>query len=208
MMTGFMLPYDALEEYQGLTDEQFGKLIRAGLRYARDGEETELSAPESYLYPGLKIKIARDKEKYQEKCRKNRENIAHRWGNPPPGDDTTVYDRIRTYTNDTNNNININPNINNQSQYQSINHQEQARKVLRAEGYTESEIAWAIAKAGNGQGVRDWTKYLRQTIENERRQKKPVQAQDYNQREYPEREETPEQQIARLRDEMNGGGGE
>lgn len=208
MMTGFMLPYDALEEYEGLTDEQFGRLIRAGLRFARDGEETELNAPESYLYPGLKLKIARDKEKYQEKCRKNAENIRQRWNNPPPGTDTNVYDRIRTNTNDTNNNINPNPNIkSNPNPNHQSQSQEQARTQLRAEGYTESEIAWAIARAGNGQAVRDWTKYLRQSIENAR--KKPVKAQDYEQRDYSEEPtETPEQMLARYTAEMDGGGDE
>ena len=79
MMTGFMLPYDALEEYEELTDDQFGRLIRAGLKYAKDDTITKLDPPESYLFPGLKLKIIKDKEQYQRKCDQNSENARSRW---------------------------------------------------------------------------------------------------------------------------------
>lgn len=85
-MTGMMLYYDALEEYRELTDEQFGRLIRAGLVFGRDGEETELPVPERYLYPGLKLKITRDKEKYQAVCEKRAEAARKRW-NQQPGEE-------------------------------------------------------------------------------------------------------------------------
>ena len=85
-MTGMMLYYDALEEYRELTDEQFGRLIRAGLVYGRDGEETELPIPERYLYPGLKLKITRDKEKYQAVCEKRAEAARKRWNQQPDGE--------------------------------------------------------------------------------------------------------------------------
>lgn len=81
MMKHILLPYDALEEYKKLTDEQFGRLIRAVLRYAQDEEEVDLDGPESYLLPGLKLKIARAKEKYQRKCEQNTDNINKRWNN-------------------------------------------------------------------------------------------------------------------------------
>ena len=113
MMTWIMLYYDALEDYKLLSDEQFGKLIREALRFAQDGTETELSAPEAYLWPGLRNRLIRDKESYEEKCRQNAENIRKRWNRenrdaesgdaenaepveePPPG----AYERIRPNTN-------------------------------------------------------------------------------------------------------------
>lgn len=85
-MTGMMLYYDALEEYRELTDEQFGRLIRAGLVYGKDGEETELPIPERYLYPGLKLKITRDKEKYQAVCEKRAEAARKRWNQQTDGE--------------------------------------------------------------------------------------------------------------------------
>ena len=85
-MTGMMLYYDALEEYMELTDEQFGRLIRAGLVYGKDGEETELPIPERYLYPGLKLKITRDKEKYQAVCEKRAEAARKRWNQQTDGE--------------------------------------------------------------------------------------------------------------------------
>lgn len=109
MMTGFMLRFDSLEEYSVLSNEEFGKLIRAGLQFAIDGTEPDLSEPESYLWPGMKLKILHDAEQYRRKCEKNAENIRRRWERQK---DSNVYDRIRTNTNDTNNNNNYNNNNN------------------------------------------------------------------------------------------------
>ena len=86
MISGMMLYYDALEEYGELTDEQFGRLIRAGLVYGRDDVETQLPVPEKYLYPGLKLKIARDKEKYLSVCEKRAEAARKRWDKQQTGE--------------------------------------------------------------------------------------------------------------------------
>lgn len=79
MAAGMILFFDALEEYRELTDEQFGRLIRAGLNYGATGKETELPAPEKYLYPGLRLRISRDQEKYRETCEKRAEAARKRW---------------------------------------------------------------------------------------------------------------------------------
>ena len=86
MISGMMLYYDALEEYGELTDEQFGRLIRAGLAFGRDDQETQLPVPEKYLYPGLKLKIARDKEKYLSVCEKRAEAARKRWDKQQAGE--------------------------------------------------------------------------------------------------------------------------
>ena len=114
MITGILLRLDSLEEYAALDDQQFGKLIRAGLQFAIDGTEPDISPPESYLWPGMKLKILHDAEKYRRKCEQNALNIRKRWGRQkPPENNSIEYDGIRTYTNDTNNNINNNNNDNN-----------------------------------------------------------------------------------------------
>jgi hypothetical protein len=83
-----MLYFDALEEYKELTDEQFGRLIRAGLLYGKTGEDTQLKVPEKYLYPGLKLKISRDRDKYEAICEKRAEAARRRW-NQQPEEETT-----------------------------------------------------------------------------------------------------------------------
>lgn len=79
MAAGMILFFDALEEYKELTDDQFGRLIRAGLIYGASGEDTELPAPEKYLYPGLRLRISRDQEKYRDTCEKRAEAARKRW---------------------------------------------------------------------------------------------------------------------------------
>ena len=79
MAAGMILFFDALEEYRELTDEQFGRLIRAGLIYGATGNDSELPAPEKYLYPGLRLRIGRDQEKYRDTCEKRAEAARKRW---------------------------------------------------------------------------------------------------------------------------------
>ena len=192
MITGMMLRFDSLELLQRLNDEQYGRLIRAALVFAKSraeaeaGEhqrEPELSAPECYLWPGLRMAIIQDQEHYKAKCDQNRKNIEGYWAGQrqqeqPEAEDTTVYDRIRP---DTNININHNPNININS---NINHQDQsqsqARDRLRADGYTEQEIDRAISRA-SGKRVRNMESYIRKSITNERQQRRSG---DYSQRDY------------------------
>ena len=186
MMTGFLLRYDSLEEHSCLTDEQYGRIIRAALRYARDGTEPELPEPERFLWPGLRQKVMYDRAQYEKKCAQNSENIKKRWEqqrkDQQEQDDTTVYDRIRTNTNDTN--INIKSNINNNNNIKSNQIKSQDMEQLRAEGYTGEEIERAL-KRGEGKRVRNPPADVRQPIENERTQAKRIlPAQDFTQRDY------------------------
>ncbi len=186
MMTGFLLRYDSLEEHSCLTDEQYGRIIRAALRYARDGTEPELPEPERFLWPGLRQKVMYDRAQYEKKCAQNSENIKKRWEqqrkDQQEQDDTTVYDRIRTNTNDTN--INIKSNINNNNNIKSNQIQSQDMEQLRAEGYTGEEIERALKRC-EGKRVRNLPAYIRQSIENERTQAKRIlPAQDFTQRDY------------------------
>lgn len=210
-MTGMLLKFDSLEEHGELNDEQYGKLIRAALRYARDGTEPDLSYPERYLWPGLKNEIIWDQERYKAKCLQNAENVNKRWEQyrqhqeemQAAEDDTTVYDRIRTDTkpyepirtdtNDTNikSNIKSSPksNVNLNSNVKS-SHQVQAADRLRADGYTDQEINRALIRAetrATGKAIENLEAYLRSAIEDDRKQRRSrrrASAQDYGQRDY------------------------
>ena len=68
--------YDLLEQLQDFTDEQFGKITRAMIKYDRDGIEPQFNDIQIRLaFNILKPTIDRNKQEYQEKCDKNRENI-------------------------------------------------------------------------------------------------------------------------------------
>lgn len=87
-----------LEDTDALTDEEFGRLVRYGLRYVK-GEDLPRPAGQERMFIGyLKRVITEDNERYIRRCERQRENIMKRWGEK----DTTVYDGIPTNTNDTN----------------------------------------------------------------------------------------------------------
>lgn len=203
MITGMMLRFDSLEHHQQLNDEQYGRLIRAALVFAKSRAEAEvgeqrepkLSTPECYLWPGLRMAIIQDQESYKAKCEQNRKNIAGYWAGQrqqeqPEAEDTTEYDRIRP---DTNNNImsNImsNPNVKSNSNVMS-NLRDHTVDQLRSEGFADWEIEKAITRAATrseGKTIRNLEAYIRQAIKDERAKRragKRVPAQDYNQRDY------------------------
>ncbi|AYH40737.1 hypothetical protein B1H56_09670 [Christensenella minuta] len=76
--------------------------------YAESGEHEELDEVTDIAFTSIQEQMEYDDLQYQEKCDKNRENIRKRWNKK----DTTVYDRIPPYTNDTNTKSNTNTNTN------------------------------------------------------------------------------------------------
>lgn len=55
---------DCLEKYQKLSDSEFGRLVRAALRYKATGAEPTDLGREELLWDGIKLDIDRDTEKY------------------------------------------------------------------------------------------------------------------------------------------------
>ena len=111
----FIVYYNYREKLQNLTDAQVGKLFRAMLNYAIDGKEPQLNGVLDMAFQFIKVTMDEDKQKYNDKCNKNKENIKQRWN-------TNEYERIkkiRTNTNDTDNdndnNISLSINKNNLS---------------------------------------------------------------------------------------------
>ena len=120
MRDSFVLYRSLLKPIQGLSDEALGRLFRAIYEYQENGStdvDCDIAIPFAYIVNQFRI----DDDKYAQKCQRNRENIARRWRPDDSEDegenDTTVYDRIRTYTNayhndNYNENENENENVN------------------------------------------------------------------------------------------------
>lgn len=64
---------------EGLTDEQFGKLMRAIFIYARDGEVINLEPTLRMAFAFIKDDMERNQAKYNEKREKLRANAQKRW---------------------------------------------------------------------------------------------------------------------------------
>lgn len=118
MRDSFVLYRSLLKPIQGLSDEALGRLFRAIYEYQENGStdvDIDIAIPFAYIVNQFRI----DDDKYAQKCQRNRENIARRWRPDDSEDesenDTTVYDRIRPYTNayhNDNYNENENENVN------------------------------------------------------------------------------------------------
>ena len=105
---GFVVYGDYKAVIDELDDEQVGKLFRGMLNYFVDGEDPNFTDVLKFVFIPIKQQMDRDGCKYQKKCERNRANINKRWGK----NNTTVYDGIRTYTNDTNTKTKSNTNTN------------------------------------------------------------------------------------------------
>ena len=57
---------DSLEKYQKLNDSEFGRLVRAALRYKATGAEPDDLGREALLWDGMKLDIDRDNQAYWE----------------------------------------------------------------------------------------------------------------------------------------------
>ena len=60
---------DCLEKYQKLNDTEFGRLVRAALRYKATGAEPTDLGREALLWDGMRLDIDRDNESYAEAAR-------------------------------------------------------------------------------------------------------------------------------------------
>lgn len=67
------LYFSWLETGATLTDEEFGRMCRAGLQYGLDGTEPDLPGNDKILFPVIKWQVDRDVSKFDEICQKRRE---------------------------------------------------------------------------------------------------------------------------------------
>lgn len=72
----FLVYLDYEEQFDLLTDEQLGQLMRAIIKYEKTQQVPELTGMTKMAFSFIKSQLDRDREKYKNKCEKNRENGA------------------------------------------------------------------------------------------------------------------------------------
>lgn len=85
------IPHDYLEEMADLNDAEFGRLMRAVLKYSRTGETVALSGNERFLYRRAIMQEDRFQESYKKTSDKNRRN-GEQGGRPRENGEKTKYD--------------------------------------------------------------------------------------------------------------------
>ena len=68
------VPHAYLDECEELTDAEFGRLMRALLKYGSGGGDTELPGLERILYPVFRANLERDLASYEKRAEKCRES--------------------------------------------------------------------------------------------------------------------------------------
>ena len=69
----FLIYLDYQEQFELLTDEQAGQLIKAIIKYEKTGEITELDGMTKMAFSFIKTQLDRDREKWQEEKKKRSE---------------------------------------------------------------------------------------------------------------------------------------
>ena len=77
----FLIYLDYEEQFNLLTDEQVGQLMRAIIKYEKTGVVPKLEGMLKMAFSFIKTQLDRDREKYNKRCEQNREN-AKRGGRP------------------------------------------------------------------------------------------------------------------------------
>lgn len=75
----FCAYHSMLNQFKGLSDAEFGRLIRAALQYSASGQAPALGGREAILWPSIEWQVDEQVRAYEEKCRKNAANIRSRW---------------------------------------------------------------------------------------------------------------------------------
>lgn len=105
---GFIVYGDIGTVIDELSDEQAGQLFRGMVKYFTEGKEPKFSGILKFVFIPIKQQMDRDSQKYDAKCKKNRDNIQSYWDKVKS--DTNEYERIRPYTTATNTNTNTKTN--------------------------------------------------------------------------------------------------
>lgn len=86
------LPHEYLEEMELLNDAEFGRLIRALLKYSMTGEIPSLSGSERVLFPRVKMQEDRYQASYEElsdtRSEAGKKGAAKRWGKNKSADNS------------------------------------------------------------------------------------------------------------------------
>ena len=94
----FCAYHSYLKSIRNLSDAECGRLFKALLQYSAGEQLINLQGREGIAFDFICEQIDRDNEKYEEKCRTNRENRAKAIENTAQRPSTTVNDRQRPST--------------------------------------------------------------------------------------------------------------
>ena len=97
--------YDILDQLDGFTDEEFGKIVKALIIYDRDGILPELDRSLMIAFNCIRPSIDRNKEEYESKCEMQRKKIQDYWDSKKIPLNTTEYNSIQMNTMATDNDI-------------------------------------------------------------------------------------------------------
>ena len=137
----FCAYHSYLRGIRRLSDAERGRLFTALLQYSAGEEELiKLQGREEVLFDVYADQIDRDNERYEEKCRKNQENILRRY--------TTEHDRIRSNTTDPQDKDKGKDKDNDKGKGESIGRTAPARRPFTPP--TVEEIAAYCTERGNG----------------------------------------------------------
>lgn len=75
----FLIYLDYEEQFNLLSNEEIGILMKAIIQYEKTKEIPILDGMVKMAFSFIKTQLDRDREKYQEKCEKNKENARKRW---------------------------------------------------------------------------------------------------------------------------------
>jgi hypothetical protein len=93
------VPHEYLEEMTQLSDGEFGRLIRALLRYSISGEIVELTGNERFYYQRVIKREENFQASYEELCQARREaglkGAQSRWGEGLDGKNGKVKDKVK-----------------------------------------------------------------------------------------------------------------
>ena len=101
---GFIVFFDIAESLEAFNDEETGRIFRAMIAYAKNGEELPLPDREAIAFGFIKPQLERDGERYADICAKRKAAIEARWNNEKNTNDTNEYksiQKIQMNTNDT-----------------------------------------------------------------------------------------------------------
>ena len=140
---GFLVYGDLADTLAELSDEEAGVLFKAMMAYFVSEQEPDLPRDLRFAFIPVRQQMDRDREKYDRRCEKNSENIRKRWNKK----DTNEYDRIRTYTNDTNTNTKTNTKTNTNTNTNAAD--------VTAESCARSVVSHLNEKAGSRYRVTD-----------------------------------------------------
>ena len=99
----FLVYYDNEVIVLRLQDEEAGKLFKSLFPYGREEIKPDFDGNQALAmaFDILSMAIDRDKEKYANRCEKNRENIKKRWADAGKQSNTSVYGGKQSNTNYT-----------------------------------------------------------------------------------------------------------